>query len=107
MTDKQNERTRNWGEIVMDVNRINGAAAMPATAPVSDFARTDINPALAQAVTAVNGAKLFGQDSELTFAMDRETKHMVVRLVDKNTRHVIRQIPPQSILQLAEDLMTE
>ena len=88
----------------MDVNRINGAGAVPAVAPVSDFARTDMNPALAQAVTAINGSKLFGQDSELTFAMDRATKHMVIRLVDKNTRAVIRQIPAESVLQMAQDL---
>lgn len=91
----------------MDVNRINGAAAAAAVSPASDFVRTDLNPALAQAVTAINGAKLFGEDAELTFAMDRETKRLVVRLVDKHTHEVIRQIPPASILQLAEDLTIE
>lgn len=91
----------------MDVNRVNGAGAAPANAPVTEFARTDINPALVAAVTAVNGAKMFGQDSELTFVMDRETRHMVVRLVDKKTRALIRQIPPDSVLQMAQDLMTE
>ena len=86
----------------MEVNRINMA-----TAPVSPT-YTDVKPQanaqLAQAVTAVNAAKLFGQDSELTFAMDRETRRLVIRLVDKNTHKVLRQLPPESVLHLAQSL---
>jgi flagellar protein FlaG len=58
----------------------------------------------AQAVAAVNSAQLFGQNNELTFAVDRATKRTVVRLVDKNTGDVIRQVPSETILRLAEAL---
>jgi flagellar protein FlaG len=59
---------------------------------------------MAQAVTAVNSARLFGQDNELTFAMDRGTKRMVIRLVDQKTGEVIRQVPSETVLRLAEAL---
>jgi uncharacterized FlaG/YvyC family protein len=85
----------------MDVNRVN------ATAPVADpgvAEKLQTRPEVAQAVTAINSAKLFGQDQELTFAMDRETRRTVVRLVDRDSRKVIRQIPAESVLEWAKDL---
>jgi len=59
---------------------------------------------LIQAVKALNAAELFGQNQELTFAVDRETRRTVVRIVDRKTNEVIRQIPPELVLRLAEDL---
>lgn len=56
------------------------------------------------AVRAVNEAQLFGEDSELTFILDRETRKPVTRLVDRKTNEVIRQIPSEAILRLAEQL---
>lgn len=58
---------------------------------------------LIQAVKAVNGAELFGQDSELTFVFDRQTHKALVRVVDKKTREVVMQIPPESVLKMAEE----
>ena len=86
----------------MDVNRVN------TTAPVVESGQHETlqtRPEVVQAVTAVNSAKLFGEDNELTFAMDRETRRTVVRLVDRNTRKVIRQIPTESVLEWARDLL--
>jgi uncharacterized FlaG/YvyC family protein len=60
--------------------------------------------ALIQAVRALNAAELFGQNSELTFVLDRETRRPVVRLVDRKTNEVIRQIPPEYLLRMASDL---
>ncbi len=59
---------------------------------------------LIQAVKALNHCEMFGGDSELTFILDRETKRPVVRIVDRETREVIRQIPPEYALRLADDL---
>jgi uncharacterized FlaG/YvyC family protein len=60
--------------------------------------------ALIQAVRALNAAELFGQNSELTFVLDRDTRRPVVRLVDRKTNEVIRQIPPEYMLRMASDL---
>jgi len=56
---------------------------------------------LIRAVKAVNVAELFGQNSELTFVLDRETSRPLVRLIDRTTREVIRQIPPEYVLRMA------
>ncbi len=91
----------------MEVNKLNISNVPPdAAAPAQGDAKLQTTPQLAQAVTAINSAKLFGQDSELTFAMDRESRRTVVRLVDKDSRKVIRQIPPEYLLRLSEDLKT-
>ncbi|MBI5084538.1 MAG: flagellar protein FlaG [Acidobacteria bacterium] len=58
---------------------------------------------LIRAVQSLNESQLFGQNSELSFSIDRYTKKPVVRLVDKSTKEVIRQIPPEYVLRLAED----
>jgi flagellar protein FlaG len=47
---------------------------------------------------------MFGTNSELTFVLDRETHRPVVRIVDRATNEPIRQIPPEYVLRIAEDL---
>lgn len=88
----------------MEVNRINSTASFAALSVEDRSTRPQADPELVQAVKAVNGAKFFGYDSELTFAMDSETRRFVVRLVDRTTRKVIRQIPDQYLLRLSQDL---
>jgi flagellar protein FlaG len=56
-----------------------------------------------KAVKALNATELFGQNSELTFVLDRDTRRPLVRIVDRETREVIRQIPPEYALRMAED----
>ena len=58
---------------------------------------------LIQAVKAVNGAELFGHDSELTFVFDRQTHKALVRVIDKRTREVVMQIPPEHVIRMAEE----
>ena len=86
----------------MGVNKVNGTSVLTAN-PVAE-AKLRIAPEVTQAVKAVNGAKLFGQDSELSFMMDRESKRLVIRLVDKTSRKVIRQIPSEEVLRQAAGL---
>ena len=59
---------------------------------------------LIHAVRAVNAAELFGQNNELTFVLDRQTHRPLLRIVDRKTKEVVRQIPPEQVLRLAEDL---
>ena len=58
---------------------------------------------LIQAVKAVNAAEMFGQNNELTFVMDRASRRAVVRIVNRNTHEVVRQIPSEYVLRLAEE----
>ena len=59
---------------------------------------------LIQAVQAVNETHIFGEYNELQFSRDRDTQAPVMKIVDKRTKEVIRQIPPEYILRLASDM---
>lgn len=59
---------------------------------------------LIQAVKAVNAAELFGDDKEVTYVMDRQTKRMLTRVVNRNTGEIVMQIPPEYVLRLAEEM---
>ena len=56
---------------------------------------------LVKAVTAVNESGALGSQSELTFSFDRKSRRPILRIVDRQTREVIRQIPSEELLQLA------
>lgn len=57
---------------------------------------------LVKAVKAINATEIFGENYELTFVMDRETHRPLMRIVDRQTREVIRQLPPEYTLRLTE-----
>ncbi len=57
-----------------------------------------------QAVKAVNRIQLFGDQNELTFVFDRGSGKPVLRIVDRETNEVVRQIPADYVLQLAREL---
>ncbi len=80
-------------------------AALLVVGPVSVSApEAEDRRQLIQAVHAVNAADLYGQEHELAFAVDRESRRAVVRIVDKKTRAVVDQIPSEQVLRLAEEL---
>jgi flagellar protein FlaG len=62
---------------------------------------------LVKAVKVINDAQVFGQESELTFSFDRTGRRAVLRIVNRETREVIRQIPNEQVLRLAESLTGE
>lgn len=80
-------------------NQIGVPAELSSPQPVSEDQRT-----LVQAVKAVNAAELFGQDNELTFILDRQSKRMLTRIVNRNTGDVVMQIPPEYVVRLAEEI---
>lgn len=59
---------------------------------------------LVKAVKAINATELFGENYELTFVLDRETHRPLMRIVDRQTREVIRQLPPEYAVRLTEEL---
>ena len=80
-----------------------GQTAPVTTSPVP-VERLQENRDLIRAVKAVNATEYFDQNSELTFKLDRGRP--IVRLINKKTNEVIRQIPPEYVLRLADDLKT-
>ncbi|HUS07005.1 MAG TPA: flagellar protein FlaG [Bryobacteraceae bacterium] len=57
-----------------------------------------------QAVKALNRVELFGDQNELTYVLDPDLHRPVLRIVDRITSEVVRQIPADYVLQLARRL---
>ena len=62
------------------------------------------NRELIRSVKSIDASELFGEGSELTFAMDQDTKRPVVRVVNQQTGEVLWQAPPEYMLRLAQVL---
>jgi uncharacterized FlaG/YvyC family protein len=83
-------------------------AAAPAPAASSQSSQVSVQEAaqrrqLLQAANAVNESGMLGQN-QLEFLLDRQTHRAVIRVVDRTTQEVVAQIPPEYVLQLAQDL---
>jgi flagellar protein FlaG len=74
---------------------------------IQDRTRQDHVRRLAQAAKAVNDSGQIGTDKELTIALDRGTGQPVIRLIDRQTREVIHQIPGERVLRMAEEFKRE
>jgi uncharacterized FlaG/YvyC family protein len=59
---------------------------------------------LIRSVKSIDASALFGEGRELAFALDRDTKRPVVRVLDQQTGEVLWQTPPEYILRLAQTL---
>ena len=90
----------------MDLNPVNRIVQ---TVPTSSAATLRSDQAaqlreLVQAVKALNQTEMFGQENELQFQRDPATRRMVIRVVNRKTKEVVAQAPPQYVLALAQDL---
>ena len=88
----------------MEMNPIQSAISAAAVSPSNLPERIAEHGELIRAVKALNASDLFGNDRELSFGLDRETKRPVIRVVDRNTHEVIQQIPPEYAVHMAESL---
>jgi flagellar protein FlaG len=102
-------------DLATSVSRPRGAAAAPAAvparpaspaqkpapehAPRADETAREVQAALNEAI-----AELTQKGSELTFQLDHELGRVIVKLVDRNTREVLRQMPTKEALAVARAL---
>ena len=90
---------------VMDVSSVNSILQVPAaTAPVTPAPQPAENREIIQAVKALNATEMFGEQNELLFQLDRQAQRVVVQVVNRKTREVVSQVPPEYVLRMAEDL---
>lgn len=59
---------------------------------------------LVKAVRAINETSSLGQNNELTYAVDRDTRRTVVRIINKQTRELVAQLPSEQVLELARQI---
>ena len=86
----------------MDITAISRSLEAPhAPAPAIPLDKAAENRDVVQAVKAVNGTGMFGQDSELIFQRDPLTQRMAVQLIDRKTKEVLSRIPKEYVMRLA------
>ncbi len=86
----------------MDINGVN-RSTVAAVTPVqaAETERQNQNREVIQAVKALNSTEMFGENNELQFQKDPLTHRMVVRMIDRKTKEVVSQIPPEYVIELA------
>src|SRR5580658_5712213 len=62
-----------------------------------------LNLSVSAAVQTVNEAGYAGEGREVTFSVDQATKQPVIKVIDTSTKEVLRQWPPEYLLQIAAD----
>ena len=62
------------------------------------------NREIIQAVRAVNASANLGDNRELVFSLDRQSRRPIIKLVNRTTNEVVLQIPNEQVLRMAEDL---
>jgi len=89
----------------MDISGVNRSGpGAPAPAPVAPAENHAQNREVIQAVKALNATEMFGEQNELLFQQDPQTHRMVVRVINRQTKEVVSQIPAEYVLQLAAGL---
>lgn len=89
----------------MEITAVNRSASAPtAPTPVTPVEQSTEHRDVVRAVQALNASEMFGDEKQLVFRRDPETRRMVIRLIDRNTEEVLQQIPAEYVLRLAEDL---
>jgi uncharacterized FlaG/YvyC family protein len=89
----------------MEISAVNrGAEAVAMAAATIPVEQNSDQRELIQAVRAVNSSEMFGQDNELAFHRDQDTRKMVIQVTNRKTGDVISQIPPEYVLAMAREM---
>ena len=86
----------------MQIDPLNSMTPIAAT-PVRNEDQI-VNKQLTTAVKAINQAGLYGQDRQLQFARDPNTKRFVIQIVQSTTGEVVQQIPPETVIEAFQAL---
>ena len=82
----------------------NSPLAPADAAPKLDNGSTQLTRATVAAVRALNKSELLGEDRQLLFTRDSDTRKPVVRIVSRKTGEVLDQIPAERVLKILADL---
>ncbi|MCX6586660.1 MAG: flagellar protein FlaG [Acidobacteria bacterium] len=92
----------------MEPKSINQFSSISSAATLDlDRQQVEDRRTLVRAVKAINESALFGENYELTFVFDRPNQKTLVRIIDRQTKEVIRQVPSEYALRMASQLQTD
>lgn len=87
---------------VTPMNTVQPPVVTPVSAAISAGEQAN-NRQLIQAVRAVNATELYGEDNVVTFVLD-QAGQALLQVVNRKTKEVIRQIPPEDVLSAARSV---
>jgi flagellar protein FlaG len=81
-------------------------APVAATGARNAKAADGVEPTPAELKTAVEklNQSMTASSQDLQFSVDEDSKKMVVKLIDRNTHEVLRQMPSKEALEIARSL---
>jgi uncharacterized FlaG/YvyC family protein len=79
-------------------------SSFPTSHPSPTPEDSETNRQIVTAVRKLNEAGSLGSERKFSYALDRQTQKLVVRIVDPATKNVIDQIPSEVVLQAAKQL---
>lgn len=86
---------------------MNISSNIPVTSPADLYSgasgATD-RQAIVQALRVLSQANVFGENRELTFALDPSTRRTVIHVIDRETGDTVMQLPPEYVVRLAASL---
>jgi flagellar protein FlaG len=82
------------------------ASAASATSATSATATAKASPSRDDVDTAVKklNDSMPGSSQSLQFSVDHDSKEIVVKLIDQDTKEVLRQMPSEEALQMAKSI---
>ena len=85
----------------MEIHALYGVSNTVPADPVSRSREdVDAQQAVVAAIRALNRSEMLGSERELQFARDSQTQKMVIQIVDRRNGDVLKQIPPEQVLQI-------
>src|SRR5687767_7457720 len=88
----------------MKLGSVLPTADIPVVLPENGHHQRAARLKLVEAVHSLNASAAAGSSNELTFSIDRNSRRPIIRIVNRETGEVIRQIPGEHVLRAAEDL---
>jgi flagellar protein FlaG len=89
----------------MDISGVSRSIEpIAATMPVIPVEKAAEHREVVQAVKALNGTEMFGPENELQFQKDPRTQRMILRVVNRDTKEVLSQVPTEYVLRLVVDM---
>jgi uncharacterized FlaG/YvyC family protein len=89
----------------MEIPRVDSIGTSTAVGTPASSNEKDVP--VREVVTAVhelNKSELMGEGRQLSFTRDPQTRKPVIQIIDQSTGEVVDQIPPETVLQLAQQL---
>jgi flagellar protein FlaG len=91
--------------VVVEINalRVHAFGSLEGRIEHAEVSRAD--PAtVVKAVEQINASSLIGERNELTFSFEQDSRRPILRIVDRETKEVVRQVPQEYVLRLARSL---